>query len=253
MTSVSLFWKSYFQDLRWLQYSLRSVRKHWKDPYTKEYIVAIDEDCHEDLQRYDFLGEFNWVKWRYVKPWPDKYTHQMVVKSYADEFTSADSVMILDSDLILKSDCTTKDFMSEGKPVIHFQPYSEKPGDTSEIWIKPTERILGLRMHHDFMVQGPFFYWSETLRNMRRRVVDATHKGFIEATYSDVPFDYKKFLEHPFTFSEFSALGLYAWNFESDLYAFEPPCSKIKDLAHQWHSWSQFEEAEPELERVFPG
>jgi hypothetical protein len=177
MTSVSLFWKSYFQDLRWLQYSLRSVRKHWKDPYTKEYIVSVDEDCHEDLQRYDFLGEFNWVKWRYVKPWPDKYTHQMVVKSYADEFTSADSVMILDSDLILNSDCTTKDFMSEGK----------------------------------------------------------------------------KFLEHPFTFSEFSALGLYAWNFESDLYAFEPASSKIKDLAHQWHSWSQFEEAEPELERMFPG
>jgi hypothetical protein len=168
MTSVSLFYKTWQQDLKLLQYSLRSVKKHWKEPRTKDVIVVADASCHEDLERYNFLGEFSWVKWRYVNPWNDGYVHQMFVKANMDEFTDSELGLLIDSDSVFQCDTSLADFTKNGKPVIHYQPYAEKPGDGSEIWIKPTTRCLDLPMEHDFMVQGPFLYWTATFLNMRR-------------------------------------------------------------------------------------
>jgi hypothetical protein len=71
--------------------------------------------------------------------------------------------------------------------------------------------------------------------------------------HSETPFDHKRFTEHPFTFCEFNCLGLYAWHFEKDLYEFELPSPRIKEVAQQLWSWGVEPGKLDELERQFPG
>jgi hypothetical protein len=250
VSQVSLFWKSWSRDLSLLQYSLRSSYRHWKEE--GERVVAVDQECKEELERYGFYDEFPDVKWRYVTPWPDRYMHQAVVKTYADEFCKGDLLMLVDSDMIFREACSLEDFIEDGKPVIHYLPYAEKPGDPSEVWIKPTQRCIDFPLENDYMVQGPFIYWRETFLGMRNRVVEVTRTGFTDAVHSDHPFDHKKFMEHPFTFCEFNCLGLYAHRFEADRYVFQRPSETIRRCVSQLHSWEILPKELDELEDAFP-
>jgi hypothetical protein len=203
-------------DLIWLYYCLRLLLMNWKEPGSR-IIVRLEEDCRETVQRWDFPG----VYYYYIKPWPDTYMFQMWVKMTSDDFTHADMLLMVDSDLMLMAPAKLEDFLHNGKPIIETLEWSNS-AVAEQVWRAPVSRIMALDLDKDYMVRAPNLYWRETFAKTRQRIVQATGRSFFDAVYSSVPFDPRKFLSHPMTFADFECLNLYAATFERDRYFVRP-------------------------------
>ncbi|MFF8836968.1 hypothetical protein [Streptomyces sp. NPDC015130] len=86
----------------------------------------------------------------------DDYLGQQVTKLYADEFTDADLICHLDSDVVFDRPVSPADLLAAGRPWIVRKAVTllgrHRP------WLAPTEEFLGRPVAHDFMQQPPFTY-----------------------------------------------------------------------------------------------
>jgi hypothetical protein len=204
---------SHKKDLCWLEYCLRLLRKNWRE-YSR-IIVRVEEDCREIVEKWAMPG----VEFYYVVPWPDGYAFQMYQKMISDDYTDADLLMLVDSDLMLVEPFDLGTLLESGLPVIYYLEWCEqKNGVAEKVWRRPTSQLMGLDLDRDYMVSPPFLYWRETLQRTRRRIVQQMGMSFFDAVYSDHPFDFKRFMDHPHKFADFEALGLCASNFQLDRY-----------------------------------
>jgi hypothetical protein len=202
---------SHRRDLAWLSYCLALLSKNWKEPGSR-IIVRLEEDCREIVQDWGLD-----VVYRYVRPWPDGYTFQMYQKMISDDYTDAELLLLVDSDLMLIAPASLADLMNQGKPIIHYLEWVESPV-AERVWRMPTSRVMGIDLDKDYMVSAPSLYWRDTFSKARQQIVNTAAKGFFEAVYSSAPFEATRFLEHPMTFADFEALNLYAANFQPDRY-----------------------------------
>ena len=213
---------SHKRDLAWLCYCLSFLRKNWKEPDSR-IIVRLEEDCREIVKDWGLE-----VAYRYVRRWPDGYTFQMYQKMISDDYTDAELLLLVDSDLMLISPASLADLMSNGKPIIYYLEWGESP-IAERVWRKPTSRVMGIDLDKDYMISAPFLYWRDTFSKTRLQIVNTTGKGFFEAVYSGTPFEATRFLEHPMTFADFEALNLYAAKFQADRYSLRPLQKRPKD------------------------
>jgi hypothetical protein len=206
---------SHKRDLAWLCYCLSLLCKNWKEPDSR-IIVRLEEDCHEIVRDWRLD-----VVYRYVRRWPDGYTFQMYQKMISDDYSDAELLLLVDSDLMVIGPASLADLMSRGKPVIEYREWTESPV-AERVWRKPTSRVMGIDLDKDYMIGAPSLYWRDTFSKTRQQIVNATGKGFFEAVYSAAPFEATRFLEHPMTFADFEALNLYAAKFQPDRYSLRP-------------------------------
>lgn len=201
------------RDLHWLSYCLRLLRKNWQGD--SRIIVRADEDCRNVTSRWEIPG----VDFYYVNPWPDSYAFQMFLKMVSDDYTDAELVLCVDSDLMCLEPASLDDLMMVGYPIIYYRNWEEAGEEVARaVWREPTSRVMGMDLDKDYMVRPPFLYWRDTFGRARHQIARTTRRGFFESVYSAVPFKAETFMTHPHPFADFEALGLCAAKLEPARY-----------------------------------
>jgi hypothetical protein len=70
----------------------------------------------------------------------------------------------------------------------------------------------------DYMVTRPWIFWRSTYAGARSLIENHKNLPFDQAVYSEVPFDWRNYPNHPFKFCDLEALGYYAANHETGRY-----------------------------------
>jgi hypothetical protein len=129
----------------------------------------------------------------------DDYLGQQVTKLYADEFTDADLICHVDSDVVFDRPVSPVDLLDDaGRPWIVRKAVAllgrHRP------WLAPTEAFLGRTVTHDFMQQPPFTYPRGLYPEVRALCLER----------HGIPLDRYVAGRPPRGFSEFNVLGAHA-------------------------------------------
>ncbi|MCA8968208.1 MAG: hypothetical protein KDC95_00440 [Planctomycetes bacterium] len=239
--------RSYWRDLEWLDYCLRSIERYCHG--FREILVVLPAksmpwfERHTALQQHGrrrggTIGQYRLI----VGPdYPDDYLGQQVTKLYADEISDAEYLCHVDSDCIFRVPTTVEDLVPIGKPKIYTRPLDELPEPWP--WFGPTCDFVGEAPTHDFMQCPPFTYPAWLYRELRAWC-RATH-GVELASWV---------LSRPSRgFSEFNALGAYAYAHHRDRFVWV----RSRDIGEEerrchWHwSWGGIDDAmRRDLERL---
>jgi hypothetical protein len=216
--TLDVVYVTYRKDLAWICYSMQLLHKFFRGAFGVH--VMAEEDCKEVTDTWALPR----TTYHFTKPWKDGYAFAMYKKTMADQLTEADLIMLMDSDHLLLEPVYLEDLLDHGKPVIRYRNWDDDPNDpflavSKDHWAPPTERTLGIPLDRDYMVGPPFVFWRETFVKVRERVQDVTGLPFHDAVYSDKPYVYTNFLNHPKVYCDYEALGLYAAKFQPERYS----------------------------------
>jgi hypothetical protein len=160
-------------------------------------MVIVPEGSGERLR----LAGVTPARIRYCPRFPDDYLGQQVTKLYADTYTDADFIIHVDSDCIFRRTCSPSDLCKGGRPELLVTPCSQFPGRAP--WQIATERFLRSKMSYDFMRRQPLMYPRWIYGELRQYARDL-HKQELADYVMAQP---------PLGFSEFNALGAFAYSF----------------------------------------
>jgi hypothetical protein len=255
---TDVFVKSWYNDLHWLSYCLRFLEKNWVEP-NSQVIVLANADCRPVIETWGFPRER--FRYFYVQPWPDGNQFECYLTLLFDHFSDAELFAVFDSDTMLWEPMRASYRCQGDKPIIYFARYDdEQYADDAEfkmarqLWGPLMERWLGIKPWADYMLLFPFLYRADSIRAVRRLITSKTGEGLLESLHSDTVFDPKKFLDHPFKFSEHNVIGFYCDLHESDRYHLcdiRKLSAKARALwpvrkYHSWTEWSPRTQAELE-------
>jgi hypothetical protein len=202
---TDLFVKTYPKDIPWLSYCLRSAAKFAIDFRS---IIIVSPNGLVDLfpladfpsQESDTIFEWRWEpKAEYGN---DGYLSQQVFKLMADTFTDADYILMIDSDTIFTCPVTPETFFTNGKIDWMMTPYDQ----TNTPWKPITEKFLKQPVEFEFMRRAPQCIPGWLYADLR---------SFCEREHG-VTID-KYVMSQPYReFSEFNALGAFAYAFRKD-------------------------------------
>jgi glycosyltransferase involved in cell wall biosynthesis len=226
---VSIFIRTYYKDLKWLEYCLKSIHKNLKG--WDEIVVCIPASQKDNLK--------NLTAERVVtcKKYKDDYLGQQVSKLQAHEHCNGDFILFVDSDVVFYEGAHVDDYFKDGKPVILKDKY-ENVGEAI-CWKPITEKLFGKEIKYEYMRRAPQLYCKSSLVKINKRFPE------LERYIVGQPFR---------AFSEFNALGFFIESStEAKKYEFidlsneEAPITRSK----QFWSWSGLTTSErKELEQL---
>jgi hypothetical protein len=243
--SVSIFIKSWREDLKWLRYCLRFLEKNWREPKS-EVVVMLDKDCRDQFDFNDYDMELRRL---YVEPWLDGYSHAMFSKACADMYCMSDKILLMDSDCMLLTPADARIFTEGTLPIIPWITYDDHQAIYPHSpWQKVVEKVMKVRSEKHYMPVQPILYWANTLHDMRRHIVEIHEaEKFSDVVYSGVPFTPKNFGTHPISFVDYDCIGLYAALYEPERYVFRHQSLLRPNPFKQFHSWTEWHESTPQL------
>lgn len=197
---TSIFIRTYPKDFPWLIPCLRSIGKYCTGFH--EVVVHVDPDQTGSLGS----GVPSHVK-IVTSPVLHKngYINQQIAKLNADRFCEGDLICFHDSDCLFTRPNTPLDLLRDGRPMMIYTPYSQV-GDAI-CWKAPTEECLQTHVDYEFMRRFPLTYRASTLKNLRSWF-PSTGRGLLD-----------NHIARRSSFSEFNALGAYAFIHERGKYS----------------------------------
>ncbi|MFD0151788.1 hypothetical protein ACWGQ4_30440 [Streptomyces sp. NPDC055721] len=175
-----------------MRYALASVER-WCHGFAE--VVVVSPSTGSGAVRRAIGGD---VRLAVCPDYRDDYLGQQVTKLYADEFTDADLICHVDSDVVFDRPVSPADLLDAGRPWIVRKAVGllgrHRP------WLAPTEEFLGRPVAYDFMQQPPFTYPRGLYPEVRALCLE--RHGIPMAPYvAGRP---------PRGFSEFNVLGAHA-------------------------------------------
>ena len=193
MNTVDIFIKSYGKDYKLLHYAIKSILKNvtgWRK------IILLTPDS--DKLDYTFDDTIEHFK---VHEEGNGYLFQQWCKISAHRYSDAKFIMFADSDCIFDKPLNLQDLVKGGKPEILYTSY-DKVGEAI-CWKKPTEDFIKEPVEFEFMRRNCMIYRTSTLRAIA---------------------EYEQNLKHNILtadkFSEFNAMGAFAFKYERENYTF---------------------------------
>jgi hypothetical protein len=254
--------KTWKPDLPWLSYCLRFLRKNWKERSSGIVIIA-NNDCREGMKAMNLnsggeVAYFRGERVFYVDPWPDTYNFHMYATMLADDFTDAELLLFMDSDLMLVQPASLADFTSNNRPVIYCESTAKMLALAvpamkvhCQTWYPIMQEFFGIYPTNDFMAVFPMLYWADTLQGVRRMITHKTGRSVEDALYSDKPFRPENFTKHKFTFCDYEIIGMWAHLNDPKRYCFKPLSERAPDKTRLYHSWTQWNNGtQSELEKL---
>ena len=237
----SIFYRTYWKDARWLLLSLESVERHVTG--FDNIVVTLP---HSSLNKMDHEGiakRFPFTRWIPVdEHCRDDYMGQQATKMHADRWTGPGRILFVDSDCVFHTATTPETFLVDGKIEWLHTPYEDMP--PSHPWRAPTTKFIEHPVEYEFMRRLPMMVESETVRFMRDFCA-RKHGMSIEAYLRSVEDKDGRY------FSEFNALGAFAWHFQRDLYTWTNTRDKVPpSVARQFWSWGGIDSAKQEIEAL---
>jgi len=230
-----IFIKTYPQDYVWLKFCLQSINKY-ASGFRKIWIISP-----EDVPMIGQLG----YEWKVMnEECPDGYLAQQIHKLYADVITDyqADYILHIDSDTLFTRPVTPQSFFRNDKLIWYYTPYKE----VETPWQPITEKFMGDKVENEFMRRLPI---------MMPRWIYSNLRTFCSDTHGQILSDYIR--QQPSrAFSEFNALGAFAWKFHHDHFAWVNTLEgKMPEpLARQFFSWDGITDpVKEEIENILSG
>jgi FkbM family methyltransferase len=235
--TCDIFIRTYPGDYQWLNYCLRSINK-FASGFRKTWIVSPSP--------WISSTEVDEIDWRVMNDeTEDGYLAQQITKLYADVITDyqSDYILHVDSDVIFTRPVTPQEFLHNGKVVWYYTPYNQ----IETPWQPITEKFLGQKVEYEFMRRLPIM----VPRWLYPRLREACHH-----LHRQVISDYIK-TQPTRAFSEFNALGAYAWTYHRNLIQWVDTTgdhTMPEPVARQFHSWSGLTpEVKQEIEKILGG
>jgi FkbM family methyltransferase len=233
-----IFIRTYKGDYAWLNYCLQSIQKFCTG-FRKVWVVSPDQ------MNVNMIPD--WVEWKVMNDeTEDGYLAQQITKLYADVITDyqSDYILHVDSDVIFTRECMPQDFfaLTDLKLIWYYTRYSE----IETPWQPITSKFMGETVPYEFMRRFPIM----VPRWLYPRLREFCHKlhGMIISDYIRT--------QPPRAFSEFNALGAYAYKNHRDMLHFvntletEMPTP----VARQFFSWGGItSDVKAEIETILHG
>ncbi|MFD6888258.1 DUF6492 family protein [Streptomyces sp. NPDC059957] len=156
----------------------------------------------------------------------DDYLGQQVSKLYADEFTDADLICHVDSDVIFTRPVSPADLLDDGRPWIVRREISQL--GRHRPWLASTEEFLGRPVAYDFMQQPPFTYPRRLYPEVRA----------LSLEQHGIPLDRYVAGQPPRGFSEFNVLGSHAYSTHRTSFAWYDADTAVVPRLCGWY-WSR--------------
>jgi hypothetical protein len=228
----TIVYKTYAQDLHWLEYSLLSLQKFLNPENVLEIIIYFHDICYDNLIKIiNNINLSNFINYRLIPVHYDYhgYIKQMVVKCKCYEDCNTKYIVILDCDLLLKEHLNLNYFIqNNGK--IRWR-YLKKEDDPDcvvfSVWKQAYEDSTLQKQNVHYMANGfPFIFTKESLKNANLKFIQMhrvdyhdyckkrllKYKSKVNANLTTCQaFDYLKNV-----FEEFEYLGFYCHNFSDD-------------------------------------
>ena len=201
MASHDIFIRSYYRDFCWLTYCLRSIATFCTG--FRRIVLVVPKSDAPRLTKLDLGG----VSVADCRNYEIDYLGQQVTKIKADLFSDADYICHVDSDWIFTRPCRPADLYVGGKLAIGMVAYTELPPTIP--WKSATEKLLGHVVRHDFMRLQPYTF-PRWLYPALRDDVERRHGQDVESYI---------LRQSPLGFSEFNALGSFAYARHHDDFA----------------------------------
>jgi hypothetical protein len=228
---IDIFIKSYYKDFKFLNYCLKSIEKNVVG-YNKIVLVIPEQDEQELIKLIDkhLKLKIELVK---VKEYGNGYLFQQWIKISAYKYCSSEKIMYVDSDCIFHNYI---DLSSIDKPEILYTLYS-KVGDAL-CWKQPTENFMNEAVEFEFMRRNGLIYLRDTLVKINEL------KPNLENTIMSLQ-----------AFSEFNAMGAYAFKNEKENYSFvnTDEWTYTEPLVKQYWSWGGIGSVEDEIKALING
>ena len=194
---IDIFIKSYYKDFKMLNYCLKSIEKYLTG-YNKIIIVIPKKD----YQIYQSIVHTNLpIELHVVEEYGDGYLYQQFIKMTAYKYCDSQFIMYVDSDCIFDKHINIENLVSNGQPEILYTHYSKV--DEAICWKQCTERFMNDVVEFEFMRRLPLIYHRETLETIHN----------LEPNLESVVMNSGRF-------SEFNALGAWAFVHQKDKYSF---------------------------------
>ena len=197
-TDCDIFIRSYYKDFAWLRYALCSIRRYCHG--FSNVVLVTPKSSRQKLDWARLAGDVTVT----CPDYKDDYLGQQVTKLTADELSEAEFICHVDSDCVFRRPTTPADLFEATRPVVLMTAYREL--DPHVPWQGITERLLQRQVLYEFMRTPPYTFPRWIYRAFREHVF-ALHGKSLE--------DYVLAQPHR-GFSEFNALGAYAFLNHSD-------------------------------------
>lgn len=240
--TCDIFIRTYPGDYKWLDYCLKSIAKFCTG-FRKVWIIT--PQCNPQPEGSLLLknGSLIAVQWKEMQDeTQDGYLAQQITKMYADVITGyqPDYILHVDSDVIFTRPTTPVDFLSDGKPIAYYTPYTaiETP------WQPITEKFLNDKVEFEFMRRFPI---------LMPRWIYPRIREFCHKTHGVIISDYIR-MQPARAFSEFNAMGAYAYKYHREMFRFINTLEITLPMpqAIQFHSWGGITpEAKNKLDVIF--
>jgi FkbM family methyltransferase len=239
-----IFIRTYPGDYPWLRYALTAINK-FASGFRKVWVISPSGDS------VTAIFDKRKVEWRQINPeTEDGYLDQQITKLYADVITNYETEFILhiDSDVILTRPITPESFLTINAPdngdlqrqvVWPHTPYSA----IQTPWQPITEKFMGHPVENEFMRRFPIMVPRWLYPRMRE---------FCFKRHGMPLCDYIR-MQPPRAFSEFNALGAYAFTHHHDRIAWLNTLENAipEPFAKQFHSWGGITEPiRKEIEQI---
>ena len=207
--------RSYYRDLRWLELCLRSIATHCRG--FRRTILVVPASSRARLDHLGLAGDLTVT----CSDFADDYLGQQVTKLTADQLTDAELICHVDSDCVFRRPTTPADLLVGRRPYVLLEPYERL--DPHVPWKALTERFLGGTVEHEFMRTPPYTFPRWIYAALRAHALET----------QGVPLEEYVVAQPHRGFSEFNALGSFAYRFHREEFMWidplvdeppEPPC-----------------------------
>lgn len=225
--TTDIFIRTYHKDLPWLRYCLRSIAK-FVTGYRQIIIMIPEQEKH-------LLGKWNLTREKVIgwKPVCENgYIDQQINKLMSYQYTDAEYILFVDSDVCFTRPVNVLEYFKDGKPIILKTKY-ESVGDAI-CWKEPTESLINSTLEYEYMRRLPILYKASTIQNA----------GDLAGLYR---------LSRLERLSEFNLVGAYADLHDNENYHFidtekeQYPPNSVKQ---NWSWGGLSEEIKNELEEI---
>ncbi len=207
--STEIFIVSYWKDVEWLEWSLKSIQKFatgfsgvivaTPNPVNGKFIgPAWFDDMQSKGSIPIRVKYYNEVEGRGM-------LHHMMINCMADQFVHSDYALHMDSDCIFIEPVSPEDYFYDGKPILLKQAYEDfrisHPG--VYYWKECTEKALKRAVLYETMRRHPAVHPIETYVVTRVTLEKAQGRPFVEWAVDGQN-------EFPQSWSEFNLLGAVA-------------------------------------------
>jgi len=200
VNGVSVFIRSFDKDAKWLEKTLPWLVRRGKG-YDSIVVCGISGECR-DVQRIAEANGVKFVAHDESAGIESGYINQQYSKMCADLLVTSGDIVYVDSDCLCIGDHTPDVFYQHGRPVLLYSEWS-RVGDAL-CWKMPTEQSLGIVPRYEFMRRLPACYPASVVRGCREHIEKIHGKSLLE------------YMKPRKAFSEFNAIGCYAYEFCQD-------------------------------------